>query len=85
MSNISDMLCAGYAIILVSCMWALYCNGRTYQQRLALIDAAFKTEEPRGWFLAVSYDDHFYALICFRDAYRLYDERLIAAVHKAKP
>lgn len=57
--------------------WALYCNGRTYRERTAILRAISGPGRDKFWSLhqeydAVSYEQHISALKRLRDARKLY-------------
>ena len=78
------VLCVAAAIAFVMA-WVLYCNDKTCSQRLALIHVVFH-ESDGSWsrdrdtydylFRAVTYEQHYRALLLLRDPFGLYDKRL---------
>lgn len=60
----------------IVCFWGMWCNERTYRQRMAMLRAV-PIESPlwdryRDEFDAVTYNEHFWALFWFRDPALLY-------------
>lgn len=74
----ADAILIACAIGLLCCGWALYCNGRTFDQRIDLMP---KAGDPLFWekrvlFHRITYHQHFWSLVFFRDPYKLYDKGL---------
>lgn len=66
------------AVLLVVWGWLFVCVQKTYHQRLELLP---KVGDPAFWikhaaWRDVSYDEHMWALVFFRDPMKLYDEVL---------
>lgn len=64
------------ALGMVFCIWALVCNNRTYKQRSELLNSMSKDID-QFWYQmsiyqSVSYDKHFWTLMRFGNAKRLY-------------
>lgn len=54
---------------MVGCTWGLICNKRTHKQRLKIIKERIED------IYKVSYDEHFWTLMRFKDPMKLYDRR----------
>ena len=63
---------------MIWCTWASYCNNRTYNQRLEIIDLIAEKGNFRMWseFDRVDYADHARALERFKDPYKLYPQTI---------
>jgi hypothetical protein len=67
-------------LFLVAVLWALYCNNKTYNERMALLDIAFNKNISDvehslriEAYRKVTYEQHLWAKIFFRDWKRLYE------------
>ena len=79
------------AVILVASFWGMYCNNKTYKQRIAMLDAIRDHTDNKNYTVAhfnelisanrkVSYAQHLFALMQFRDPFKLYDPKLLKVI-----
>jgi len=67
--------------ITVWLIWGLYCNEVTYRHRMKMIPVVSANRLWNDYYL-VTYQDHYRALLTRFDPYRLYSEKLRAALPK---
>jgi hypothetical protein len=67
-------------VALIGLGWGLRCNNRTYKQREAIrnwvFEDAFHYRQRLELMNAVTYEQHFRALLWFKDPFQLYDPEI---------
>lgn len=66
-------------LVMLCCIWALYCNEKTYRQRSTMLTKIFKKdnyEDLLDEYHEVSYFEHVTALILFKNAHNLYSSKI---------
>ena len=73
---LSTVILSVLSVFCVACVWALICNIRTRNQRIRIIDWVYENSETwqnrHRLFNEVTYDQHWWALITFRNPMNLY-------------
>jgi hypothetical protein len=74
---------AVYAVFLAAMIWALTCNQRTHNHRVVLIEEIAKAIEASDYqksywriLYEVSYEQHMWRLLTFRDPWAIYPPEL---------
>lgn len=86
MMTVNAMLFGAVSFGIVVCVWGLYCNERTFAQRMKLLAAIGshaldprKRERLLQAFAAVPYGHHEWRLMTLRSPWSLYDRELVEA------
>lgn len=77
-----------FSSVSILCLfWFTHCNQKTADQRQQIIDWVFAHKnysELRDYYSAVSYDQHLYTLMKFKNPFELYDPELFSTFHMVK-
>jgi len=81
----AHILLVALLIFLMFCLWVLYCDERTGQQRELMITHMYSklgVKQDRAGFDDVSYEEHMWALVWFQDPRKLYNMHRVKAIIK---
>ena len=82
---LKDILPYGFLLVLLTigaaCIWYVICNEITLRQRINLVKQWFGEAGGIKRYKAVTYDEHLWALFCFKNPMKLYKDKTNDQIH----